>query len=195
MNPCIPCTLLVAVCLTAGAHAAEHALPTHETTMDSASSPTAQPYDLQFLDTMTHHHQGAIDMARLAQTQAGSATLKAFARDIISAQQQEIDQFRSWRQAWYPGLAPAINMRMPGMMQGMQPMQHDMPALQQARGAAFDRLFLQLMIPHHQGAITMSQPALQQAQHPELRTAARHIIDSQTQEISQMRQWLRQLPP
>lgn len=192
-NVAPPTLLLASLCLTSTVLAATMQ-PTHETTMDSASSPTAQPYDLQYLDTMTHHHQGAVDMARLAQTQAGSATIKAFARAIISKQQQEIDQFSQWRQSWYNGLAPALNMRMPGMMHTMEHMQRDMPKLQKAHGAAFDRLFLQLMIPHHQGAVDMSRPALDQLQHAELRTAARHIIDDQTREIEQMRQWLQQLP-
>lgn len=56
-------------------------------------------------------------------------------------------------------------------------------------GDDFDRAFIQMMIPHHEGAISMAEAALQNARHDELKTMARDIIDSQQREIDQMRQW------
>lgn len=194
LNPSRQALLLACLTCIAGVQADTTTPPPHQSSVDRAGQHASHPYDLQFLDTMSHHHKGAIDMARLAENQAHSPAVKALARSIISQQQQEIDQFRQWRQNWYPGMAPALNMRMPGMMHGMKNMERDMAALQQARATAFDRRFLQLMIPHHQGAIDMSRPALEKLQHQELRDAAQKIIDDQTREIAHMRELLSQLP-
>lgn len=157
------------------------------TGMPHGRSATA-PYDLQYLDTMTRHHQGAIDMAGLAEERASSSELKAFARQIISAQSDEIKQFKAWRSAWFGDKPDATRMQMHGMKHSMQHM--DMDKLKAASGAEFDRLFLAMMIPHHQGAIDMSRPALKKASHPELKAAARKIIDDQQKEITRMQKWL-----
>lgn len=55
--------------------------------------------------------------------------------------------------------------------------------------APFDATFIDSMIEHHQGAITMAEQALVEAEHPELRTMAEEIIDAQLAEISQMESW------
>lgn len=166
----------------------------HQAHLNPAPATSKQPYDLQFLDTMAHHHQGAINMAKMALTQTSSAGIKTFAQDIITKQEQEIAQFKTWREAWYSGKSDATNMKMPGMSHTTNLMQKNMPALQVAQGMAFDRLFLELMIPHHQSAIDMSKPALKKLQHPELKESARKIIDDQAKEITQMKQWLQQMP-
>lgn len=57
-------------------------------------------FDQAFLEGMIPHHQGAIDMANAALQQAGHEEIKAMARDIIAAQQREIDMMRGWQQAW-----------------------------------------------------------------------------------------------
>lgn len=61
-----------------------------------------EPFDLAFIDAMIEHHQSAIDAARAAQTQASRAEIKTLAEQIIAAQEAEIAQMRSWRQAWFP---------------------------------------------------------------------------------------------
>ncbi|WP_352431023.1 DUF305 domain-containing protein [Pyrinomonas sp.] len=160
-------------------------------TMDHAqmqSSPGAEkaPYDLQFIDTMIAHHQGAIDMARLAADRAERGELKELARKIIADQEREIAQMRQWRERWYKGQAPAMNMDLPGMRESMQ---MDMGKLAEARGRVFDLLFIDMMIPHHEGAVKMSRQALERAEHVEVRRLAEQIIAAQQAEIAQMRQW------
>jgi len=77
---------------------------------------------------------------------------------------------------------------MPGMGQGMgMDMMENMTAL---TGARLEASFMTMMIPHHQGAITMSQLAPDRAVHPELKQLAQQIIDAQTGEIGQFNQWL-----
>lgn len=157
--------------------------------MESSPNAASQPYDLQFLDTMIAHHQGAVDMAKPALEQASRAELKAFAQSIIRDQEKEINQMKQWRESWYAGKPEAINMDMAGMRDSMKGM--DMQALGNARGNAYDVMFVEQMIPHHEGAVVMSNEALAKAEHAELKTLARQIIQSQEREVTQMKQWLK----
>jgi uncharacterized protein (DUF305 family) len=162
------------------------------------------PHDLRYIDMMMHHHQMGIDMAKLAQTKAAHKELKAFATKTIEEQQKDSDQLKQWRDAWYPGKPMTEHMmNMPGMdmskmnkskpgqegMQGMQMQQMNMDKLQSATGNEFDVLFLDTFIPHHQMAINMSQDAVKQAQHAQLKTFARETIAKQQKEKQQMTKW------
>ncbi len=155
--------------------------------MKSSPNAASAPYDLQFIDTMSGHHQAAIDMARPAETKAQHAELKEMARDIISDQEREISQMKGWREQWFKDKPQAVNMEMPGMMDSMKGM--DMNRLNAASSNAFDLMFLDMMTPHHQGAITMAREALTRAEHPEIKRLAQQIIDAQEREIAQMNKW------
>lgn len=159
---------------------------------DMKSSPNAasQPYDLQFIDTMTHHHQGAIDMAKMALTKSNNAELKTFAQKIIDDQNKEIAQMKGWREKWYAGKPMAMNMEMPGMSDSMKMMMGDeMKKFEAATGKEFDLMFLDMMTPHHAGATTMAKEALTKGEHPEIKTLAQNIISEQEKEIKQMADW------
>ncbi|MBE9142384.1 DUF305 domain-containing protein [Planktothrix mougeotii] len=89
--------------------------------------------------------------------------------------------FKTFAQASQASPIPAASTRLSQAVPGMggmmgQPDQH----------------FIVMMIPHHQGAITMADLALQRSQHPEIRTLAQSIKDSQTREIEKMATWYRQ---
>lgn len=58
-----------------------------------------------------------------------------------------------------------------------------------AMNAEFDRMFIDMMVPHHQSASAMAQIALDRAEHPEVKEMAQQIIDAQNAEIEQMRTW------
>ncbi len=157
-----------------------------------ASSPNAasQPFDLQFIDTMTHHHQGAIDMAKMASTKSQNDELKKFAQKIIEDQNKEIGQMKDWREKWYSGKPAALNMEMSGMSDSMKMMMGDgMKKMEVASSKEFDLMFLDMMKPHHAGAVTMAKDALAKAEHPEIRTLANQIITSQEAEIKQIDAW------
>ncbi len=159
---------------------------------DMKSSPNAASasYDLQFIDTMTHHHQGALDMAKMALMKSQNAELKTFAQKIIDDQNKEIAQMKGWREKWYAGKPPAMNMEMPGMGDGMKMMMGDgMKKMEAASGKEFDLMFLDMMTPHHEGAITMAKEALTKAEHPEIKTLANQIIKAQEAEIKMMADW------
>jgi len=145
-------------------------MPT-DSSMSPASSPGAMPMstksksgastgrhndaDVSFAQMMIEHHRGAIEMADLAPSRAASDKVKQLAAKIKAAQAPEIEQMSGWLTAWGTGPAassPAMggmsgmdhgsstSSGMPGMMSGEQ-----MTQLTAATGAAFDKMFLQLM--------------------------------------------------
>jgi uncharacterized protein (DUF305 family) len=66
----------------------------------------------------------------------------------------------------------------------------DMDRLRAATGPAFDRLFLEFMIAHHEGAIVMTEDPLANGTDPELQTLLREIVEAQTAEIAEMQAML-----
>lgn len=152
------------------------------------SSPNAAnaPFDLQFIDTMTHHHDAAVDMAKMAPNFTKNAELIKFANAVIIDQSKEMQQMADWRKNWFDGKPAALNMEMPGMKESMK---MDMKKLGDARDKEFDLLFIEMMIPHHEGAITMSNDALQRSERAEIKTLANQIIKAQEAEIKMMQDW------
>lgn len=175
----------------------QNAMPTnhntsaiHHNEMESSPNAASQAYDLQFIDTMSAHHQGAIEMAGVAVSKSTNPDLKAFAQKIIDDQKKEIAEMKDWREKWYSGKPAAKNMEMPGMGDSMKLMMGDgMKKLEQASGKQFDLLFLEMMTPHHAGATVMAKDALAKAEHPEIKTLANNIIKAQEAEIKQMANW------
>lgn len=140
------------------------------------------PFDAQFIDSMIEHHEGAISMAEQALGQSEHPEIKQLAEAIIAAQQQEIEQMKAWRQAWYPDLASTG-----GMDMGMGDM-----AVSAEGEQPFDQRFITAMISHHQGAINMAKTAQTQAEHVEIKQLANAIISAQEAEIKQMQTWSQQ---
>jgi uncharacterized protein (DUF305 family) len=170
-----------------GNHGAmDHSTMNHS---EMQSSPNAEnaPYDLQFLDTMIAHHQGAVEMAKPAAAKAQHAEIKTLAKNIVADQEKEISEMKRWREQWFSGKPAAINMEMAGMTDSMKGM--DMKKLDSASGNEFDLEFINQMIPHHQGAVVMAREALQKSQKEEIKKLANTIIKAQEAEIKQMRDW------
>ena len=67
----------------------------------------AEPFDRAFIDAMVPHHQGAIRMARAELAKGTNPELKALAKEIVAAQEREIDQMNAWREEWYGEPSPA----------------------------------------------------------------------------------------
>ncbi|MDZ7963987.1 MAG: DUF305 domain-containing protein [Nostoc sp. DedSLP03] len=156
--------------------------------------PADANFDLRFIDAMTPHHQGAVEMANVAQQKSKRPQIKKLADNIIKSQNQEITQMKQWRQAWYPkaGDKPmAYNSQMDHMME-MSSDQMKTMMMSQDLGAAdaeFDLRFINAMIPHHEGAVTMAQDALSKSKRPEIKKLAQEIVKAQDIEIKQMQQW------
>ena len=165
----------------------------------------AAPFDRQFIDSMVPHHESALVMAQMAVTKARLPQVKVLARGIISDQQREIAQMKAWRKAWFGSAQVPMSMTndkgvmmsgmkmsnmkmsMPGTMMGLpMKMEMDMGKLNRAKGRDFDKMFLEMMIPHHASAIVMADEARNTSGRPQIRTLARNIIDAQAKEIGQM---------
>jgi len=158
--------------------------------MNSDPGAADAPYDLQFLDSMIHHHNGAITMANMVFGKTQRPTIKAFAQKIIADQTKEIDYMKGLREQWYAGRPPAVNMEMTGMVGGMKMMNSEhMKELDQMPPEHFDEHFLNMMIAHHEGAVVMSKEAQKKAEHAEVKQLAAKIIEAQQREIEQMKKW------
>ncbi len=157
----------------------------------SAQQMQDMPYDLHFIDMMIMHHQEGIEMAQLAETRAQKASIKSFAAKTAAMQQKDLEELQGHRNHFYPGKPPMDPAMMSSMMQSMQGgMKMDMEdtrrKLRAAEGAAFDRLFLDTMIHHHQMAIGMAKEATTKAEHPEIKEYARKAVAMQQSEITEM---------
>lgn len=144
------------------------------------------PYDLQFIDTMISHHEGGVAMAELAAQKAARPEIKAFGSTMVADQRAEVARMRFMRNQWFAAAPPAVNMNLPGMMES-----HDMSIdhMTSLSGPDFDRMFIDMMITHHEGAVAMSREALNRAGHQELKALAAEIIDKQESEIRKMKGW------
>ena len=157
---------------------------------DSGASrtPEGAAFDRAFIDAMVPHHESAIEMARAAK-EAGLSQpdLVKVADDILATQQDEIDQMKDWRGEWFgsstidPEGAAALGLSESEM--GMD-MEHDVGMLENSTNIDTD--FAQMMITHHQGAITMAKLASDNAEHDELKELAEAIISAQQREIDVM---------
>lgn len=158
--------------------------------LESSPNAASAEFDVQFLDTMIVHHAGAIEMAEMVSGKTQNTELKKFAAKIIADQKREIAQMKAWREIWFAGKPEAVNMELPGMRNSMKMMTaEEMKKMEAATDKDFDRLFLQMMTPHHVGAVAMAKDALGRAEHPEIKTLSGQIIKSQEAEIKQMQNW------
>jgi uncharacterized protein (DUF305 family) len=166
---------------------------TSDSTSDGAEG-TFNDTDVAFARDMIPHHQQAIQMARLAEGQAEDARVLDLADRIEAAQQPEIEMLSGWLEDW-DAETGHMDDGMGGMDGGMSGMmsEQDMHSLMNATGAEFDRLFLEQMIAHHEGAVEMAETEIADGQNADAIALAESIRDSQTAEIAEMEQLLTEL--
>lgn len=150
--------------------------------------------DIAYVRDMIVHHRQALDMAGLAPERAAADALKRLADRISGVQGAEIDMMNAWlRTHGQPTVDPAHpehagiadHAGMPGMATPAQ-----LDALRAARGADFDRLFVELMVAHHQGALTMSHEILNKGADVRVQEIADDVIATQSDEIRNLRAML-----
>lgn len=144
---------------------------------------------LMFADMMIPHHQQAIEMSTLAETQTTNPEIFELAAQIKAAQQPEIEQMQAWIDA---AEQPIGGMDHSGHAMGGMLTLEQMQELAAATGPEFDRLYLEGMIQHHEGAIQMTR-MIENSPNPEVKKLAEDIIRTQTAEIEQMREMLTSL--
>lgn len=140
--------------------------------------------DIMFAQMMIPHHQQAVDMSTLAETHTTNPELLALAKQIKDAQAPEIAQMKKWLTDTKSSMEMGHDMGMGGMLTDEQ-----MAALENATGSAFDKLYLQGMIAHHEGAIHMAQMVID-SNNAEAQQLGENVISSQTAEIEKMKKML-----
>lgn len=155
--------------------------------------PAAKPNaaDVTFMQMMIPHHQQALEMSVLAPKQASDPQVKALAARIDASQTAEISGMQSWLRKYVKrpaaghhghGTAGApSHATMPGMATAEQ-----LAQLRAAQGAEFDRLYLNLMIAHHEGALTMARDALAKGTDTVVLEMAKDTLTGQQAEILRM---------
>ncbi|MGW6558243.1 DUF305 domain-containing protein [Streptomyces hydrogenans] len=140
--------------------------------------------DFRYVQMMVVHHRQALTMTSLAPTRAGSSQVRKVAERISAAQQPEIGAMEGWLESnGGPRDQGAHDHHaMPGMATEAQ-----LAELRAAKGAAFDELFLKLMVTHHEGAVTMAAEVLAQGNNVLVEEMANDVIAQQTAEINRMR--------
>jgi uncharacterized protein (DUF305 family) len=165
------------------------------------------PVDIGFAQFMSVHHDQAVTMCQILLGHRQS-TLGDVAMSILTAQAMEIGQMRGWLRLWNKPDTPTTR-RMDWMLAGANPIKpaildyvtvcnskRGMPGmatvdelnrLRLTEGSAGDRLFLRLMIRHHQSGLPMAQVAAASGHIPAVQMLAAHIVFDQTSELNQMR--------
>ncbi len=157
-----------------------------------AASATHNDADVAFATDMIPHHGQAVDMADLALGRATDPTVKQLAAAVKSAQDPEIATMSGWLRQWGQPVPSATGehgmshvgtsgRQMPGMMSD-----DELKQLGSASGAAFDRMWLQMMVAHHRGAVATAQTELSSGSSPDAKRLAQAVIDTQTTEIATM---------
>ncbi|MGH3428028.1 MAG: DUF305 domain-containing protein [Mycobacteriales bacterium] len=142
--------------------------------------------DIAFATNMIPHHRQAVAMANLAPSRAASAKVKALALQIKAAQDPEIALMSGWLKTWSRPV-PSGTMAPEGHdMSGMMADQ-DMTKLAASSGPEFDRMFLAMMIDHHQGAIDMAHAEERDGTNVGAQKLAKTIANAQSGEIDEMK--------
>jgi uncharacterized protein (DUF305 family) len=150
---------------------------------------------------MNHNSTAPAPTTSSSQAAGNNADDIAFAQGMVphakkveAAQDPEIKKMNEWLKAW--GAPTATSMpgmdhgsghgSMPGMMSA-----EDMKMLEQAKGAAFDKMWLEMMIKHHEGAVAMAKTELEKGSNADAKKLAQEIIDAQQKEIAEMQEMLK----
>lgn len=191
-------TLVLAGCSDSGS-TSDGAAGSSSSSEESPASENAtfNDADVAFVQMMIPHHRGALEMAQLANGRAENPDVRDLAGRIEDAQQPEIETMTDWLEEWGESVPEEDDGGMSGMdhggmdMEGMS--EADMADLEAASGAEFDRMFLQMMIEHHRGAVDMAQTEVEDGTNPDAVQLAEDIVASQTAEIDEMETLLSEL--
>jgi len=156
-------------------------------------APSGREGDVYFAQMMIPHHQQALEMSEIALAKDTSPAVAELAREIRREQDPEIVLMRAWLAEWgaeelpHTGAGPGEESddghdhEMPGMASGEQ-----MVALAEGSGRDFERMWLEMMIAHHEGAIEMAEQVEGTTDDPEVRALATAITEAQREEIDRM---------
>ncbi len=174
---------------------ASSAAPSTTSPASSTASNTADASfndaDVAFAQNMIAHHQQAIEMASLAldPTSGASSEVTDLALRIKGAQDPEVSMMSGWLEQWrQPMTMDSSDGHDMGSMHAAEGMMSDesMDQLTELTDAEFDNAWLQGMIEHHQGAITMAERIKEEGDSPDVLALADQVITTQQSEIDEM---------
>ena len=156
---------------------------------DSSNNSDAElsSVDEMFLEMMIPHHDQAVEMAHLAEKNTKNPEILELAKAIDEEQHKEVELMSGWLGKTGGHEHSHEGHTMDGMLSPEQ-----MEALEKAKDTEFDKLFLEGMILHHEGAIEMTQMVVESS-NKEIRDLAESILSSQTAQIEQMKKLLASL--
>ena len=164
----------------------------------AAREPGNDSAEAGFARDMAVHHAQAVEMSEIIRDKTGNDRIETLATDITLTQQAQIGQMQGWLNLWGLPLArtePAMDwmgMSTEGRMPGMASPE-EINRLRDLPPEEANRLFLQLMIPHHEAAVPMSEAVLERTGDPAVERLANAIVASQEAEIEVMQALLRDL--
>lgn len=183
---------VVAALVVSIAAGACHRPPEPQASSSSAVANIGSPEDIAFLENMVVHHQQALELTAMVPEQSTDPALLALADHVAAQQRTELQGCQAQLLQWEaPGDSPGEHdgapdhRDIPGMVD-----QATMDKLRGLRGPAFGKLWLQSMIEHHRGAITMAHNEIEHGQSPEAISIAQSLASRQQTEIDQMNQQL-----
>jgi uncharacterized protein (DUF305 family) len=181
-------------------------------TLRGAGTPGDASVDAGFARDMGVHHSQAVEMSFIARDAGADAEIRTLTYDIIVTQSAQRGIYMGWLQQWgldqgttrppmawmaghgghgAPPTAPSAGAGTAAAMPGMATPQ-EIERLKAAKGKDAEVLFLQLMIRHHEGGVEMARAALRLTDRADVRTTAKHIVDSQNSEIGLMTELLKE---
>lgn len=172
---------------------AEDTVAAAESAAEAAAGESASNFndaDVTFAQNMIPHHVQAVEMAVVALDDARGASpvVKDLAQRIQGAQQTEVDLMSSWLKAWGKEEMPEMDGMDHSSMDGMEGMMtaEEMESLATSSGADFDKSWLEMMVAHHEGALTMAKKVEAEGANPEVKELAKKIVAAQEAEIAEM---------
>lgn len=179
---------------------------TAETMRETAAAPDAErtsDADVRFMQGMMAHHAQALEMTSLVPERTSSADIRLLARRVEMSQLEEMEVMQGWLRGRGEAVptrsdphahhhpAPGRDGEQHGLMPGMLTPEQ-LSRLGEATGPEFDRLFLQFMIQHHEGALAMVAALFEEGggQDPEIFQFASHVDGDQRIEIARMHRML-----
>ncbi len=156
--------------------------------MNGMMAPISGKPDLDFVQGMMPHHQGALDMAKVVLQFGKDPEIKTLAEGVVKAQEGEIAFMKDWLAKSDQTALPTVPDSTKANEQVMAMMMKNM-MVPYSGDADVD--FVKGMIPHHQGAIDMAKVAQQFAKDPALLKLANDIVGAQSSEIASMNAWLK----
>ena len=163
--------------------------------ISNVSVPGYTDADVAFVHGMIAHHEQALAMTAMVEDRAERDDLPLFAERIDVSQHDEIAQLEGWLEQRGEGTEDTDHAEHGELMPGMLT-DDELAQLEAASARRFDRLFLQYMIRHHEGAVTMVEQLLtegQGGQESQLFQLAQHVGMDQQVEIARMKQLLSEL--